>query len=62
MKKFGDLIVANINGETKCTYDPVNGPWEILHWQNGDLEQTVDANDIYSCDAGCFIAANNGIF
>ena len=62
MKKFGDLIVANINSVAKCTYDPINGPWEILYWQDGGLERTVDANDIYSCDIGCFIAANNGIF
>lgn len=62
LKKFGDLMIATIQGITKCAYDPVNGPWKPLLWYSNGQPQQVDANDVYTSDSGCFVAADNGIF
>lgn len=62
LKKFGDLVIANIDGITKCTYDPLEGIWEMLCCnENGD-QQTVDVIDVYSDGIDCFFAAKTGIY
>lgn len=63
LKKFGDLIIANINGVTKCTYDPLDGTWEnLLCCDESGNQHTVDAIDIYSDGIDCFFAAKTGIY
>lgn len=63
LKKFGDLIIANINGSTKCTYDPIAGSWEtILCCNDSGASKTVDSTDAYTDGINCFIAASTGIY
>lgn len=62
LKKFGDLIITNIGNTTKCTYDPVNGPWENLLCCDEHGCRSVDSTDAYTNGVDCFIAANTGIY
>ena len=62
LKKFGDLIIANIGHATKCSYDPVNGPWENLLCCDEHGCRLVDSNDAYTNGVDCFIAADTGIY
>lgn len=58
VKKFGDLVIVNINNDTRCAYDPINGPWESLRSRG----QRVDSTDVCTNDVDCFIAARDGIY